>query len=195
MGPEERVPSHFESGEIAAFLDGSLPPAERSRIEAHLADCDDCRTELIQVADLLRTRPRRRGWYVPVTLAAAAAAVLIVLIWPRQATESPGAPAYREPAITSSPAPALIAPRGTASTARTFIWTGVPHADRYYLALFDETGQKVWETQTGDTTAALPASISLHQGASYFWKVEARTGWDRWVDSDLKEFSIGSPRP
>jgi len=54
----------------------------------------------------------------------------------------------------------------------------------------------LFETQLADTLAALPDSILLDPGRPYLWKVEARTGWQRWSASGLVEFSIagGAPR-
>lgn len=194
MATEPRIPDHVDSGEVAAYLDRALSPSDRSRVEEHLADCDVCRAEVIEVARLLRTQPRRRGWYVPIGVAAAAAAALL-LVWPRSAEEPPLPPTYREPVVTTTAAPSAIAPRGAIVAAPTFVWTRVPHADRYRLALFDDTGRVVWETETTDSAVVLPDRSRLKKGGSYFWKVEAQTGWNRWVGSDLVEFSLRSPRP
>lgn len=194
MAAEQRIPDHLESGEVAAYLDRALSPSDRSRVEEHLADCDVCRAEVIEVVRLLRMRPRRRGWYVPVGVAAAAALVLL-LVWPRPSEEPELPPIYREPVVTTTVAPSVIAPRGATVAAPRFVWTEVPHADRYRLTLFDDTGRVVWETQTGDTAAGLPESIRLQEAASYFWKIQAQTGWNRWVGSDLVEFSVGPPHP
>jgi hypothetical protein len=194
MAAEQRIPDHVESGEVAAYLDRALSPSDQSRVEEHLADCDVCRTEVIEVARLLRTQPRRRSWYVPIGVAAAAAAVLL-LVWPQPAEEPALPPNYREPVVTTTAAPSAIAPRGAIVAASRFVWTAVPHADRYRLTVFDEAGSVLWEAQTSDTAAALPESIRLKRSAAYFWKIEAQTGWNRWVGSDLVEFSLGPPRP
>jgi len=185
---------HLESGEVAAYLDNALAPADRSRIEAHAGECDECRAELIEAEWLLSTRPRVRRWYVPAGAVAAAAAV-ILLLWARPVSGPARSSGYREPVVTTSVAPAIVAPRGTATAARLLVWTAVPSADRYRLTLFDETGSVVWETQTTDTTALLPDSMRLRPGTNYLWKVEAQTGWNRWVASDLVEFSLVPPRP
>ncbi len=193
MSAELRIPDHVESGEVAAYLDRALSPSDRSRVEEHLADCDMCRAEVIEVARLLRPQPRRRSWYVPIGVAAAAAAVLL-LVWPRAVEEPPLAPNYREPVVTTTAAPSAIAPRGASPAALRLVWTRVPHADRYRLTLFDATGRVISESQTSDTSVALPDTVALQPQASYFWKVEAQTGWNRWVGSDLVEFSVIPPR-
>ncbi len=188
---------HLTGGEVAGYLEGALPPGDRSRVAAHLAACDECCRELIEVAQLLRTQPRlrtRQGiWIAAAGVAAAAAVLLLVLpLPPPQQTESPG---YREPVVTATVGPVIMAPRGETTAARTMVWTAVPHVERYRLTLFDSTGTVVWESQVSDTSATLPTTIELRPSASYFWQVEAQTGWNRWVKSDLVEFSVTSPRP
>ncbi len=187
--------THLESGEVAAYLDDRLAPSDRSRIEAHAAKCEACRSELIEAAWLLRTQPRRRRWYVPAGAVAAAAAAIYLLVWSGSVTVPPGPPGFREPALTTAVAPTVVAPRGVVAAAPRLVWTRVRHADRYRLTVFDGTGSVVWETQTTDTFVALPDGIRLRPGATYLWKVEAQTGWNRWVGSDLVEFSVGQSRP
>jgi anti-sigma factor RsiW len=38
--------SHVDDGALHAYLDGELPPVERARLEAHVAECAACRTRL-----------------------------------------------------------------------------------------------------------------------------------------------------
>lgn len=69
---------------IAAYLDRRLDPAERTRVEEHLANCEECRTLLSETALFLEAdavakpgvavHPSRRPWVW--SLAAAAAALL-----------------------------------------------------------------------------------------------------------------------
>ncbi|MGC8782707.1 MAG: anti-sigma factor family protein, partial [Anaerolineae bacterium] len=53
--------NHLHSEELSAYLDGQVRPAERRRIEAHLAGCAACRRELAslrQTVALVRALPR-----------------------------------------------------------------------------------------------------------------------------------------
>lgn len=34
---------------VTDYLDGALPPADRARFDAHIADCGDCRAYLEQI--------------------------------------------------------------------------------------------------------------------------------------------------
>jgi len=184
MSSEEPVSGHLQSWEVAAFLDRSLSAAEQSRIEAHLADCEECRTEVVEVADLVRTQPLRRRWYLSVGLAAAAVLLVVTATIPlwRQGEES------REPVITLAPAPHLLAPVDRVALVDTLRWTSVARADRYRVRLFDANGALLFEQSTTDTLLALPASTTLQPGATYYWMVEARAGWDRWSASPLTAF-------
>lgn len=185
---------HLTGGEVAGYLEGTLPSSDRSRVAAHLVACDECCSELIEVAQLLRKQPRRRTrraiWYA--TAGVAAAAGLLILVVPLK--QPPASPGYREPVVTTTMGPVILAPRGT-TAARMVVWTAVPHAERYRLTLFDATGTVIWESQVSDTSATLPTTIELRPSATYFSQVEAQTGWNRWVKSDLVEFSVTSPRP
>ncbi|HTI06010.1 MAG TPA: zf-HC2 domain-containing protein [Gemmatimonadales bacterium] len=176
---------HLSAADVAAHLDGVLPPTELARVDQHLAECDECRAELIALAQLLRTQPRRRRWVIPASLAAAAV-VALVIIGPRLSQEPPS---YREPAVSTTPAPIAVAPRGPSAIPIRLIWTRVPHAERYRLTVFDSTGLAIWESQTTDTAIALPGTVRLRPRVAYFWQVEAQTAWNRWIRSDLVEFT------
>ena len=81
-----------------------------------------------------------------------------------------------------------IAPRGKASRNATLVWTSVPGAASYSVTVFNSQADVVWQTDTADTTAAILPDLPTDQ--PYFWKVAARTGWSRSVESDLVEFMI-----
>jgi anti-sigma factor RsiW len=52
--------------ELASYALGSLSSADRSAVHRHLADCRDCRDELVDVAGVLallrRTQPEQSSW-------------------------------------------------------------------------------------------------------------------------------------
>src|SRR5687767_6337952 len=71
---------------LAAYVDGTLTPAERTKIEMHLIECAECRdvvggavalTEVIPAP--IRVTPRRRWLAAAGALVAAAAAALIII--------------------------------------------------------------------------------------------------------------------
>jgi len=183
--------THLEATEVAAYLDRTLGLAERARAEAHLAECDGCRREVTEVSGLVRVRNRARGpsrLLVPLAVAAA-----LVLVLARRDLMRSDQPLMREPGLVTAATPVPIAPRGVASSHR-FLWSAVPGADRYRLTLFAHDGAVAWEVQVAETTATLPTTTRLVTGALYYWKVEARVGFQRWLASDLTEFAVSPSR-
>jgi hypothetical protein len=98
---------------------------------------------------------------------------------------------HRGPPDAGQSAPKPISPIGTVAAATTLQWASVAGADRYRVILFGADGGVAYENRVTDTTLTLPDSIRLATGQRYLWKVEARTGWDRWSSSDLVQFTIG----
>lgn len=58
--------SHVDDGTLHAYLDGELPPAERARLEAHLAECPACRTRLEEERALVERAGQLLGLAQPV---------------------------------------------------------------------------------------------------------------------------------
>jgi hypothetical protein len=114
---------------------------------------------------------------------------------PSPRTGDPTAPAHRAPPITAAVAPNPTAPVGAVADARALRWDAVPGADRYRVTLFDAEGVVLYETELPGTRAPLPDAVVLASGRTYYWRVEARTGFDRWAASDLIGFSIAAGRP
>ncbi len=189
--PVEKSEAHLTAMEVAGYVDNGLVADARARVRSHLAECDECRGEVIAVARLARTGSRYR-WKTLVPLAAAAALVLYFAPWrPSDST----APVLREPGVTTIVAPTPIAPRGAVKALPALTWSSVPLADRYEVTLFDEDGSVLWETQTADTTAVVAATVRIVVGVPHYWKVAARTEQGRWVASDLTSFTLSRAPP
>ena len=73
-------------------------------------------------------------------------------------------------------------------------WSPLDLAKRYRVLVFDAEGTTLYRVEAGDTVLPLPDSLPFSPGQAYFWKVEADTGLDRWVSSNLVEFSVGAAR-
>ena len=88
---------HLDADELNAFAEGSLPEAARSRYVSHLADCDDCRRVVSQLAitsgavvaaeaNRAADSPgyswwkRLSGFFSPLTLRYAAFAVVLITV-------------------------------------------------------------------------------------------------------------------
>ena len=55
----------------------------------------------------------------------------------------------------------------------SFTWRSQSGDPRYRFTVADARGEKLWSQVTGDTTLALPDSLQLVPGATYFWYVDA----------------------
>jgi len=190
---------------LAAFVSGV--GAGRAEALAHLTTCARCRhavamlTRLVTdehiASEVRRSRapawPRRVRWTVGM---AAAAAIALLLLRPSRTDDLvlPGSE-LREPPITVVGGPALIAPRGRVAAVTILTWSHVPRAARYRLRLYDSVGTAVWENETTDTTVTVASAIPLASGATYFWRVEAKTGRNRWVASELAQFTLAHSGP
>ena len=184
---------HLEPDEAAAYLEDALGPTDRARIDAHLAECAHCREEIVEAGRIVVTLPAadragRRFW-IP---AAIAASLLLFVARPGQITDAPVA--HREAPVTAIVAPQIVAPIGAVESLARLVWRGAPGADSYHVRLFHADGAVLWEQSTTDTTAALPDSLRFVAGRSYYWKVEAQTGFDRRAASELIEFIVQARR-
>ena len=119
----------------------------------------------------------------------AAAAVLVLLVRTVAVSRVPE-PVHREEPVTLISAPVLVRPVGAVARVDSLLWRTVARATQYRLTLFTQEGMTLWETGTVDTTVALPEAVKLLPGAVYYWKVEARTDWNRWTASDMIEIRI-----
>jgi len=198
------TPECLDEPTIADFVEGRLTPEARAPLVAHLLTCANCRSlvratgRLLAADAVAKESPkaadhRWRRWSLPVGLAAAAAVLLFV--WPRSTEHTDSTPGLREPTPTSTDAPVPIAPRASVVRVDRFVWSSVPRLDRYRLRLYDDEGAILWTVETADTLVALPDSVVLAPRVTYFWKVEAQTEWRRWTASYLVEFRLmGSKR-
>jgi cytidine deaminase len=196
----EGGPGCLDAAVVVAVVDGSLPSAERNAVVAHLAVCGHCRAELAEISSALRDpaidaaiRPIRttaapmRARVAGLGLLAAAAAAIVIIAGrrPQQAI----APQLRDDALPAV-APVAVAPNGRIAGLTPFRWSTVAGADLYHVTVFTSDGTIAWEGETGDTTIAAPATAGLLRDVDYFWKVDARTEFDRWTASRMMEFHL-----
>lgn len=193
---QEELDRHLEAATVAAYVDAALPVAERAAIDAHLALCEECRAEILDVSRILdgarnrrRTLRGNRRLWLSVGAAAALALIWLVPDLVRQPDR-----VYREETVTRTPAPLPRAPIGPVDSVPALIWSRVPRTTDYRVRLYDSAGTVVWETQTGDTVAPLPPSLVVAPGRAYYWRVEARSGFDRSASSELTGFSTRASR-
>ena len=135
-----------------------------------------------------------RRFKVRTAAALAAAAILagLLLVRPSQLDEE-SAPAQRDEATGVEVAPSLRGPGGVVAAVESFQWSQVPAADLYRVTVYDAEGVVVWEVETRDTSITPPDSTEFEPDARYIWTVVARVGFDRWLSSELIDFTISGP--
>ena len=181
---------HLDPGEVARLAAGTSDPAERERVEVHLAACDVCTAEVVAAWRFGGRRPRRGGWIA--AWAAAAALLAGVLLWPprRSAPEGETVRGREEQGV--SQALVIISPREreVVGPGVQLTWRSHQGVATYKLAVDDANGDSVWAATTADTTVGLPATLALARGASYFWYVDALLSEGRSVTSGIHEFRV-----
>jgi len=180
--------------QIAAFADGSLPPAEHEDIGRHVDQCEACFDLLatigVQAAvppppvdDGLRTvvigaQARPRGVRVLPALSAAAA-VIVAVVWWRT-------PAQVSPAPQGATAPAVETARSTGTESGVVVeeprdgdnlegqplvrWQGPREAVSYEVLLTNVSGDVILKRQVQGAERQVRLDVPGHQGeACYLW--------------------------
>jgi len=183
---------HLAATDLAAYVDRTLSASERAEAEQHLAWCDACRAELREVGSALRTysrAPRRLVWIGP---AVAAAAIILLVAYPLSQRPTEEEPVHRDIPTEIDQRPELAVPASLVDPAGAHLlqWSRVERADRYRVSIFNEAGSVVWRTETPDTSVTLAPSILEETDGPYLWRVDARIGIDRWVESRLKPLEL-----
>ncbi len=187
---------------LERYVAGALGAEDRDRLERHILVCDRCQEEarlaLALRRELMREgrplRRSRRPW-IAAGIGTAAAAVLLAVVVPQAILKRDGTE-HRDVPEAEAVKPNPLAPIGrvTGRPSR-FVWSRVLGADRYRVTLLSSGGDVLLVTETADTALAAPEGTDLDAGASFFWKVDARIGWDRWIKSGVVEFTIEAADP
>jgi anti-sigma factor RsiW len=182
--------AHVEPHEVTAYLEATLSPVERARFETHLADCDVCAAELVEVMRLRHgSWSPRTGW---IGLAAAAAIAVVVL----------GPQLDREPGVTPPPlrgdslpaaALVLVAPADGAELREppVLAWRAVAGAAAYRVLVSRADGDSVWAETTRDTMATPPAAALDPSPEPYYWYVDALLADGQSVGATPHRFRLG----
>jgi hypothetical protein len=125
----------------------------------------------------------------------AAAAALLIAVLGRQGDDARPPSLHRAPVTQVVSEPVPLSPRGVGDRPEWLRWTAVAQAELYRVTLYQSDGGTLYQRELRDTATAVPDSIRLIPDSSYFWKVEARTGWDRWVSSGWEQFTIAPAVP
>jgi len=172
---------HVTLQEMAALLDRELSGKELDRVEAHLASCDVCRREVVEVSRTLNPKTDRRPWYALGAVAAAASIVGILLLAPgtggissgEESTVRTGGQIVLDEGVPGievvSPTDAAVISRGSP----LFVWRSGVESAVYRFTLTDENGDVLWTESTPDSLLSLTSEVILRAGATYYWFVDA----------------------
>lgn len=187
---------HLKARLVASYVAGRLDVEERAVVESHLAICDACRREVVEVGRLLQKRPRDSK-LLPVAGIAAAAVIALVagislLGGPTGSGTTPGA--VRAPSISVSRELVALEPAPDTSLSIgsniRFVWNATEAGSTYRLVVLDESGGPVWTTETSDTMAFLPPGARPKQTGAYFWFVDALASDGSTLTSGARRFSL-----
>jgi hypothetical protein len=192
LSDESMTAHHLPAEDLAAYLSRGRDARAFQRVQAHLADCAECRLEAAHIARVLRAEARSRLLRWTGGGVATAAAVLMLAVWAGGHRPAPDAGITRGSA--GSPIEiAAIAPLGEVSLAAhevAFAWRPVAGAIEYRVTLSNATGSMLWRRATTDTTLVLPLEVSLARGVQYYWYVDALVANGGSVTSGAREFHL-----
>jgi len=211
--------AHLDDIAMAELLDAETVEGIGDATLAHVARCEACAEALRELSSLAldpairgeldrpdwrsrsvtQTSPPVKRRVTRVAIGALAAAALLLLGVRAVVVREPVVDAresarYRHATIASAAAPRLLTPSGAVARVDTLRWTSVPKADRYRVTVFDASGGVSWEAEGVDTSIAVPSAVASKWSGELRWRVKARTGFDRWVDSEFGAFSVRGGR-
>lgn len=176
----------MNSMEIAAYLDRGADADAIERFEAHLAQCDACREDVVEARRVLgiARRPRR---LLVMTGALAAAAMLVVVSLPVSRSDD------QRWRAGDGGAGGLVAyrPLGEVGTdSFRFVWGAAPNVVSYRLTVTGTDGALVWTANTTDTSTTLEPGHPLVGGIPYYWAADALLDDGSSLTTGLRAFHL-----
>jgi hypothetical protein len=195
LNDESMNADHLPAEDLAAYLSRGRKARAFQRVQAHLADCAECRQEAAHIARVVRAEARGRMLRWTGAGGAAAAAVLLLAVWAGGHRRAPDTDTTRGSAASPIAVVAVgpLAPLGEVSPTASqlaFAWRPVAGVVEYRLTLSNATGGILWRRATTDTTLVLPLEVSLARGVSYYWYVDALVANGGSVTSGAREFHL-----
>jgi hypothetical protein len=181
-----------EAGAVERYVAEMLSPDELELFESHMIECPRCQQD-VKLAAAVRgalapVGSRSRVLRLAAGIALAAAAALAIVLVTPELRQELGFDGHRGVSAVSELRP--IAPRGPIAALDLVRWYALAGSERYRVRVFDQEGRIVWEGETTDTILRVPELGDLQTDTPYYWRLEARVGWDRWVSSELVGFQL-----
>ena len=190
-----------QRGLVELYVSGRLS-AERdlADLETHLLTCSACREEVrigvIARAELgapaaqARSRSLRRG---PWLILGAAAAAAVVFVIARPTTQDRSDRAVVRGGDEGLPVIAALSPAAGAvlsPASLAFVWRSAGTGAQYRLTITSEAGDVVWTGASADTVQHLQRDARLQPGRNYFWYVDALLPDGRSATSRVQRFTL-----
>jgi len=179
---------HLTDLEIAAYLDRGLGMADRERIEAHLATCEECRENVLSSEALVVANRRPRRIMITVASLAAVAMLAIVAVPSLRQSSLDNVPITRDTQIRvlAAHSPASYPDRKSLR----FSWAAVAEAVDYNVVLSLPDGTTLWSTKIRDTTTVVPDSVTITPRKEYVWSADAELENGDVMSTGLRSFTI-----
>jgi hypothetical protein len=195
-------PEHLSEEILAAWIDRGLSSEDRARAAAHLVECDECRSLVLDAGgqDSGAVQPR---WirHAAIGGLAAAAAVALLVLTPETARTPADTPLTRTNGV--SPAgedvlrfTALGPPTRSIVRPDTILlrWESLAEGTTYLVTLSNDRGDILLRTETRDTVLSLRGiAATLIPGDTYSWVVDARLPNLRSAHTARASFQVAFP--
>ncbi|HET6363066.1 MAG TPA: zf-HC2 domain-containing protein [Gemmatimonadota bacterium] len=187
---------HLDPGQTASYLENACEGEERSRIEAHLAECTECCRELVDLDQTIRTMPTRARGRTVIPLIVVGAAAALVGLYVLQPSETAQVVPEDAPIVQRSQPEersgiAILGPEaGAVVDAGEVVlrWAPVEPDARYLVTVTTSDGDSVWALMTPDSAAAIP--VALEAGGEYLWYVDALLPDGGTATSGIRHFRV-----
>src|SRR5262245_33351164 len=178
--------THLSGAGLGAWYDAG---AERDRVLAHLACCDDCGARLAELVRLdapvgpahvdpsfvergyraYRPTRQRRNRSIAAAAAIAATVLVAVGVWVQQSTIGHEAAPVQETATTRGTRLRLTSPLGTVRPPLVFVWESPVAAAQYRVEVREEGRVIYSERTTSQRLDASDLAARLGPGRTYVW--------------------------
>jgi len=181
---------HLDSDLVAGYAERRLDRSAAGRVEAHVADCADCRRDLAAVTGQV-AGARRRHRLMVVTPGLVAASVALVVLSRGLGTGGPAPEQVMRPAAPGAERRVALPAYLPGPGARVdpadleFVWGRDGPDALFDLTVADSAGEVVWRARTSDTVLTPPDSLRWVAGARYHW----------WVDVLLPDGRVATTGP
>lgn len=190
----ERLMPHLNTEDVAGFVDRAVSVERRAEIERHIAECDDCRAEVVSITRMVRDKPRTLR---PLLMAGvlSAAAILVITVAPLiQGTQDPGSLILRQSGqVEGTGELEVVSPLSGDvfdDATRRLQWRAEETDAVYRVTITQEDGESLWSASTSDTILAVADSVALSAGGHYYWWVDALLRGGSIATSGIHEFTM-----